>query len=360
MKHEMHRREFITGASLAVLGAMTAPAWAVGTEQRSRLRVAQIGTAHSHAPGKWEALQRRRDLFDLVGVWEPDAALQAHRQKEATYRGARWLSEAELFDTKLDAVLIETELPDLLSMAHRALEADWHVHIDKPPGADMNAFTALQTLAERRRRVLQMGYMWRYHPAFQYCFDLLRQGTLGNVFAIHGDLGKYMPADRRAWIGEVYSGSMMSLGSHVLDIAVAILGKPEHVTAVRRRTYPKRDRFFDNELAVLEYPDAVATIRSMLTEVAGEERRQFAVFGDKGSFEILPIEPARARLALLHPPAGTKSGYHQVDLPPVAHRYDGMLEDFVGMVHGEPTRVPQYTPAHDRTVQEIALKFHTV
>ena len=360
MNAGLDRREFIKTGGVAVVGVLTRPAFgAAGEAKRSRLRVAQIGTAHPHAAGKWEALKRMTEQFDCAGVWEPDPNERAKSEKQPVYGDARWLTESQLFSLKLDAVLVETELPDLVRIAHRALEAGWHVHIDKPPGIDLARFTAAQELAATRHLVLQVGYMWRYHPAFEYCFDLLRRGALGNVFAVHGDLGKFMPMERRAWIGEVYSGSMMSLGSHLLDITVAVLGKPDRVTAFRRRTYPDRDRFYDNETAVLEYPRAVATVRSMLTEVAGEQRRQFAVFGDKGSFEILPIEPGRARLALLQPVAGGKSGYQPVDLPVVTHRYDAMLEDFVGMIFGEPSRVPQFTPEHDRIVQEITLKFHS-
>lgn len=329
----------------------------LGQSNAGRLRVAQIGTEHPHAAGKWETIQKFSDLFDGVGVWEPSDERRKAAAKLAAYKGARWLDESELFRSDLDGAFIETELPDLLGMSRRALEAGWNVHIDKPPGADLAEFASLQKLAREKRRVLQMGYMWRYHPAFQFCLDRVGDGTLGRIFAVHGDMGKFMSAARRPALAERYNGAMMALGSHLIDIAVAVMGQPEKTTAFRRATYPGKDPLYDNELAVMEYADGVATVRSMLTEVEGEERRQFLVFGDNGTLEILPIEPAHVRIALQKPSGAYRSGYQDVALPELPGRFDAMLEDFAGMVRGRPSTVPRFTPEHDRIVQEIALKF---
>jgi len=355
----LDRRNFLKGAGVAVVGALTARTLPAAEPKAPRLRVAQLGVEHPHAPGKWETLQRRTDLFDCAGVWEPDPAVRKQVESHPTFRSAHWLTESELFgDTGIQAVLVERELPDLLGTAHRCLERGWHVHIDKPPGADLDGLRSLQTLAATKRLVLQMGYMWRYHPAFTFCFDVLHRGVLGRVVEVTGHLGKMMPASRRPQLAQMYHGSMMALGSHLLDLAVAVKGVPQHVSAFRRRTYPEHDAFYDNELAVLEYPDALATVRSMLTEVGGAQRRQFTIFGDEGTVEVLPIEPARVYLTLRQPVAGFKAGRQEIAIPKVKGRYDGMLEDFARMVRGQASVLTGFTPEHDLTVQRIALQFY--
>jgi predicted dehydrogenase len=355
------RRTFLQNASMAAAGAAVAPVVraAAGGVARAAppIRVAQIGTAHAHAAEKWEALKRFPELFSVAGIHEPDSAQRARASGRREYAGARWLTEEELEgDGTIQAVVVETELPDLLAVSRRCVERGWHVHIDKPPGTDLAGFVALQQRAAQQKRVLQTGYMYRYHPAVRFCLDAVRQGWLGRVFAIHGDIGKAIAAARRPWLAENYGGSTLLLGCHLLDLAVAVLGRPDRVQAFRRRTFPERDTFFDNETVILEYPNALATIRSMLAEVEGEGRRQFALFGENGTVEILPLEPARVRLALEKPAGGFRAGWQEVTVPPVGGRYDAQMKDFAGMIGGAASTAPEFTPGHERIVHAALLE----
>lgn len=350
----MHRREFLHEGGLAAATLLAASPLRAAIAER--LRVVQIGTAHAHAPEKWTTLRRMADFFEVAGIWEPDPGRQARAAREPEYRGARWLTEEQAFgDPSIRAAVVEMELPDQLAMGRRALEAGWSVHLDKPPGADLAALAALRERAVRDGRIIQTGYMLRYHPAFRFCFDAHRRGWLGRLFAVHGEMGKAVAPARRPWLADNYGGSMMLLGCHLLDLALALLGRPERQRAHRRRTFPEHDRYFDHEVAVLEYPRGIATIRSMLAEVGGEDRRHFVVCGDKGTIEIMPLEPARVRLCLQEPAAGFHAGWQDVSLPEPPGRYDAMLRDFAGMVAGRASELPQFNAAHDLLVQEVLL-----
>ena len=351
----MHRRQFIRTGSLAAATLLAARPLLAATGA-GRLRVVQIGTAHSHAPEKWQTLQRLSGIYDVAGIWEPDAARQAQVAADPEYRGARWLTEAEVFgDRSIQAAVVEVELPDLLAMGRRCLAAGWHVHLDKPAGTNLAGFAGLQQTAAGAGLVLQLGYMLRYHPAVQFAFAAHRQGWLGELFAISGDKGKVIGAARRPWLAENYGGSMMLLGCHLLDLTIALLGRPDWHTTRRRQTYPGRDALFDHEVAILEYPRAMATIRSMLAEVGGEERRQLVLSGTKGTIEILPLEPAHVRLCLKEAAGGYQAGWQEVTLPQPAGRYDDMMKDFAGMAAGQASTVPDFTPAHDLLVLETLL-----
>ena len=351
----MNRRQFIRTGGLAAATLLAARPL-LAAAGRERLRVVQIGTAHSHAAEKWQTLQRLAEVYDVAGIWEPDANRRAQVAAEPEYRGARWLTDAEVFgDRSIRAAVVETELPDLLSMGRQCLESGWHLHLDKPAATDLAGFASLQQLAARQGLVLQLGYMLRHHPAIRFCFEVHRQGLLGEVFSISGDKGKVIGAARRPWLAENYGGSMMLLGCHLLDLVIALLGRPDTHVAHRRQTFPQRDAFYDQEVAVLEYPRGIATVRSMLTEVGGEERRQLVVCGTKGTLEILPLEPARVRLCLTEPAGGFKAGWQDVVLPLPTGRYDEMMKDFAGMAAGRASTVPDFTPAHDLLVLEILL-----
>jgi predicted dehydrogenase len=355
----MLRRDFLVQGALASLATATSLGAAGGRAPSARrLRVAQLGTAHAHASEKWLTLQRLPEVFECVGLCEPEAARREKVALDPDYAGASWMSEAELFARRdLDAVLVETELPDLLHYGRRVVAAGWHLHLDKPPGRSLAGFDALQREAAASRRVWQQGYMYRYHAAFRFCLEAKQRGWLGKIFSIHGEIGKVIGPARRPWLAEHYGGAMMLLGCHLLDLAVALMGAPGRLTAHRRNTFPERDNFLDHEVAVLEYEGGLATIRSMLAEVEGDQRRQFVVAAENATIEILPLEPARLRVAFKQPPPGFHAGYQEVPLAPVDARYADQLLDFARVVRGEPSELPQFDAAHDRAVHELLLRF---
>ena len=142
---------------------------------------------------KWETLVKSPD-FEPVGLVENDPQRRAAAEKLPAYAGARWMTEAELLATPgLQAIAVETEVKDLLATASRCLAAGKHVHLDKPAGEDLALFRTLRESAERRKLVLQMGYMFRYHPAFQLCRSLAAGGALGKIFSIEASMSKRLP-----------------------------------------------------------------------------------------------------------------------------------------------------------------------
>ena len=196
------------------------------------------------------------------------------------------MSEDDLLGTEgLQAVAVETEVRDLVATAMRCLEAGMHVHLDKPAGASMPACRALHAAAAEKTRVIQMGYMLRYNPAFQLCYRAVREGWLGDVFELHTVMSKTSGAGARRQIAEFSGGAMFELGCHIIDSAVYILGRPERVTPFLRRTREgEGDQLADNCLAVFGYPGATATIRSALRTV------------DSRCAMTMPVRPLSNRL----------------------------------------------------------------
>ena len=177
----------------------------------------------------------------------------------------------------------------------------------------------------------------------------------GDIFEVHGVMGKGLNADRRNdWDDEFIGGTIHNLGSHLIDIMVAVLGRPDKVTAYNRRTRPQQDNLEDNQLAVLEYPRATATIRSAVMEVDSGKRRQFVVCGDKGTVDIKPLEKPKVRLALDQARGKFKKGYQDVEMPEMPGRYYDQLLDFARIIRGE--KQAEYSPEHDYHVQETILK----
>jgi predicted dehydrogenase len=354
----MKRRAFISRVGRT--GLIAAFSTAAGVRQvraasaaAPRLRIGQIGVGHAHADGKLAALQRSAD-FEFVGVVEPDEQLRRSAESRKEYTGVRWLTEEQLFNTiGLRAVAVETQVKDLLPTAARCVSRGVHLHLDKPAGESLPEFQRLLDAASRKNLTVQMGYMFRYNPAFQFCFRAAREGWLGKLFSIETVIGKASGAGERKKLLPYRGGSMFELGCHVIDAVVTLLGPPEKISAQARHAGAFPDGLLDNQLATLEYSEAIVTVRSSHVEVDGGARRQFVVCGDRGTLEIRPLEPPAVRLALTAPHAEFKSGSQNVPLKN-RPRYEADLEDLAKVIRGEKTF--EWTPAHDLAVQETILR----
>ncbi|MBL7188384.1 MAG: Gfo/Idh/MocA family oxidoreductase [Phycisphaerae bacterium] len=339
-------------------GLIAPPLLHIPKAQASRspdpIKVGQIGTAHAHAAGKMATLRKLSNHYEVVGIAEPDPDRRKDAKKRSAYRGLKWISEEQLLNTPgLQAVAVETDIPELVPTAMRCVSAGMHIHLDKPAGLSVSAFRDLLDEATGRKLTVQMGYMFRHNPAFRFCFQAAQRGWLGDVFEVHGVISKTIDAEQRKRLA-VYPGSMFELGCHLIDAMVKVLGKPDKVTGFSRHTRPEQDDLADNQLAVFEYAKCTATIRSALVEVDGQKRRQFVVCGDRGTVDIRPLEPPKLLLALDRPVEEYKKGYQQVTLPRIAGRYDDQLIELARIIRGE--KESQYPPEHDLAVQEAVLK----
>ncbi len=119
-------------------------------------------------------------------------------------------------------------------------------------------------IATDKQCIVQLGYMFRSNPAFQFLFEAVRNGWLGEIFEVHGVISKKLPAADRAELAKYRGGAMFELGCHLIDAVVRLLGKPQRVEAANLQTQPNRDSLRDNCLAILHYAGATATVRSSL------------------------------------------------------------------------------------------------
>jgi predicted dehydrogenase len=335
----------------AVAGAASISAQSAG--ERHRIKIGQIGVAHAHAAGKMAAYRGSTD-FEVVGVVETDAKLREEAQRSPVYRDLRWMTREELLNVPgLQAVAVETAVRDLLENAEAAVAAGKHIHLDKPAGSSLPRFRKVLAEARRRKLVVQMGYMYRYNPGVVFLREALRKGWLGEPFEVHGVMSKVVdPASRRRF-AEYPGGMMFELGCHLIDLVVAVLGRPAAVTPFARHSAPLDDGLLDNQLAVLEYPRAVATVKSSALEVEGFARRHLVVCGSEGTVHIQPLDDPAVRLALARPRDSYPAGYEDVSFPKY-ERYVADAEDFAKVIRGEKDH--DFPVEHDEAVQETVLR----
>jgi predicted dehydrogenase len=262
------------------------------------------------------------------------------------------MTEESLLSTQgLQAVAIETEVSELVPTAGRALAAGLHIHLDKAPGESLPLFRKLLQEAKAGKQIVQMGYMLRYNPAFQFMYKAVQDGWLGEIMEIDCMMGKLGSKQTRNAIGRFPGGGMFELGGHVIDSIVYMLGKPKAVTPYTRRT--QTDGVADNQLAVLEFSKAIATVRINHNDPFGSPRRRFQISGNKGTIEIQQLESGNITLSLHDPQGGYTAGTHTIQLARQGGRYDGEFEDLAKVIRGESKFAWSYS--HDLNAHEALL-----
>ncbi len=340
----MNRRKFIHGT----VTTLAMPFIAKGA-QAPKIKIGQIGLVHAHSRGKLGAIRALNDEFELVGVVELDEG----RRKSVS--GVKYIGEEELLNTKgLQAVAVETHVRDLVPTATRVVARGMHIHLDKPAGPSLPVFKKLVADAKRQKLTIQMGYMLRYNPAFQFMFRAVRDGWFGDIMEIDAMMGKMAGAGMRKDLSGFSGGGFFELACHILDSAVFILGKPLKIHGINRRTRSsEKDTFADNQLGVLEYEKATACIRCNHNDPFGFPRRRFNVAGTKGGMEIQQLESGRFTLNLDQDRGDHKKGSQLVQLKG-GRSYVAEFADLAKVIRQEKDLAWSYE--HDLIVHETLLR----
>ena len=300
-----------------------------------------------------EAMRNLPELWRVMGIAESDYSRRAALPSHKIFGGVPILEEEALLGMPaVRAIAVETAIEDGTATALRVLRAGKHVHLDKPGGFDHSTFSSMRLEAEERKLSVQMGYMLRYNPAFELLFTAVKEGWLGEITEIDCSMGKLADAGTRAQLKTQPGGAMFEIAGHLIDVIVALLGKPQRVEAFSTPVQP--DGFPDNQLAVLIYPKTTACVRTNFVDPFGGPRRRFNVTGTEGSLEIMPLESGQVSLSLSRECGGYKKGVQSVRLTVPRGRYDAEFVDLASVVRGE--KALAWGAAHDIAVHETILR----
>ena len=320
-----------------------------------RVKMAQIGIAHPHASGKVAAMKKNPDV-DFCGVLEPDSQIRAELGGGAAYKDVHWFESKEqmLEDDSIVGIAVEGRVLDNLAFAREAIERGKHIWLDKPAGVDMEEFHKILKMAQEKKLLVQLGYMFRYNPGFQFIFDRAQDGSLGDIFSIRARMSTALTPKYYDSVSEYQGGIFFELLGHIIDAVVTLLGRPDKVTSFLRSDPEIVPGLSDNTMAVLEFKKAMAAVESAAHEVSPFFSRRFEVYGTGGSVILEPLEPPALRLCLNEDRGEYVKGWQVVDVEKLDGRYDGELVAIVADIRGEKS--PDRSLYHELIVQETILR----
>lgn len=132
-------------------------------------------------------------------------------------------------DPDVDIVYVATTHPFHREQALMAVAAGKHVLIEKPLA--LNAFQARELLtAARSKSVFAMEAMWmRANPLILKARELVDQGAIGDVVAVHADfsIGLEFDPTHRLYDLANGGGALLDLGVYPMHFARLFLGSPD-------------------------------------------------------------------------------------------------------------------------------------
>ncbi len=327
---------------------------------KQSVRIGVLGAQHGHAAGK---LRWLRDLseVDLAGVYEPCSATRAANESEPNSAGVPYLDDIDrlLDDASVLGIVIGGAERQNPAYARRALQAGKHLLMEKACGWTHAHVDELTGLAESAGLLFQMGYNNRLTPHFRRMLDMVDRGAFGDIYRMRSHMcSPYRPtADTYLGRDRYFEGGIFyNLGSHALDMAMAVLGTPAKVHAFLRCDRFTESGYIDNATVVLEYPSAIATLEASHLETEQVRPRSFEVYGSEAQAIVSPWASVgdRAPAVAIHrggPGAGA-DGWKVYGTGREAPFRDD-IEHFVACIRGEDE--PRFGYAHDRAVHHTLM-----
>src|SRR5688572_14599897 len=345
----MNRRDFLRQASAGLVVPLAARAAGPGV-----VRAGMLGTGHSHTTGKLKAMQASAD-YEVAGICETYPEAKARAQKDPRFRGLRWMTEDELLrDPSIQMIVVECNVWDAVPMGAKVISAGKHLHLEKPPGNTLEPFKKLLEQARERKLLLQTGYVWRWHEGVNAALDAARKGWLGDVFMVRGTMNADRDAEQRAVEAKFRGGGMFELSGHVIDRIVELLGRPTKVNSWLRHDTNFPDKLADNNLAVLEYPKALAVMAQSARMAGAGDHRSLELIGTDGTIIVWPeASPPRMRVQMRKPQGTYSAGWQDINLAPQP-RFVGDFKELARAIKsGQPLKLSY---DHELLLHETLLR----
>jgi predicted dehydrogenase len=268
----------------------------------SKIGVGLIGANRwaesAHLPGY--AAHENVDLVALCDVI-PERALAM--QKKFGARKVYHDHRDMLADPEIQAIDVCTPTHTHLALSLDAIAAGKHVLCEKPLHTEAGpAFAAAAAAAKRGVRT-KLGFTFRYSPAIRQLKRWIEDGTLGEIFHVHGfeqnsqflnpdfplrQVAPDAPRDR------LLPASIIGYGSHLVDLMRWLGGEFQSVTSTMKNFVPERRilgmegrqaiRIEDATVALVEYASgAQGLLQSSYIAVGNYPGVEIRVYGSKAA-----------------------------------------------------------------------------
>jgi predicted dehydrogenase/acetyltransferase-like isoleucine patch superfamily enzyme len=250
-------------------------------------------------------------------------ALQAIHDSDATVASAIagqhgvHVSQLEeiLGDPAIEGIVIATPAVTHGELALRALAADKHVYVEKPLALDLDQAESVVAEARRRDRVLFVGHLLQYHPAFIALREQVRAGKLGRLRYIYSNrlnFGKLRHEESVLW----------SFAPHDISMILSLAGSEPVKVSTTGSSY-LNERIADVTTTHLSF-DGNVNAHIFVSWLHPDKQQNLVVVGETAMAVFNDVEPWPRKLMIYPhrveqeggPPVAVKAAGQAVPLSP--------------------------------------------
>ena len=273
----------------------------------SRIRVGIVGATVTVGGSGWGARAHVPALRALP-QYELKAVCTAHPETALASREAFGTElafhdyDAMLACPDIDLVSVVTRVPTHYELVMRALRAGKAVYCEWPLGATLAQAEQMATLAAERSLYTAVGLQARSDPVLMHARELIRQGFIGEVLAVH--FTYLSPATTRRGNGRIWQSdrrngaNILTIGAgHSLDALSFVAGGFAEVSARLATTVTQWHNTDTGADVPVDSPDWVSVSGRLdssaevsflvaAVPVQPEGQRQFEIYGREGTLAI--------------------------------------------------------------------------
>lgn len=254
--------------------------------------------------------------FILSTVWE-----RTKNEAEKQYPDIHTVRTFDelLSDEQLQLVVVNTPSITHFDYTKKALEAGKHVVVEKPFTATVKQAETLMALANKKNLYLTVFHNRRWDSDFKTVKKILDAKVLGEITDVEIHYDRFEPAlsakthkeEPTAAVGSIYD-----LGSHLIDQALQLFGKPNALFA-DADSYRPNSKVIDYFDIKLFYNHFRVALKS--SYFVKEPTPAYVIHGTKGSFLKSRADIQEAALKKLVSPLDKNWGMEPVDQQGVLH-----------------------------------------
>jgi predicted dehydrogenase len=235
------------------------------------VRVAIVGLVHGHVTGFMRRVQGRAADMELVGVFEPDAALRKAFRERYELPEDRMFASLEdlLLRAKPEAIAAFSSTRDHRPIIEAAAARGVHVMVEKPLAVSVKDARAIEAAAAKGRIHVITNYETTWYPSHHALWRLLKEqkagGALRKMVVMDGHEGPKeinVQPEFLAWLRDPVQnggGALFDFGCYGANLMTWLMDgqRPIAVTATTQRFKPAIYPDVDDEATiVVEYPGA--------------------------------------------------------------------------------------------------------
>lgn len=250
----------------------------------NELKVAVVGTGYwgKNHVRIYSKLRQEGEIDDLTLC---DVSLKRVKHLANEYHTAHTTDfEKILNDESIKAVSVATPTKTHYEIGKGLMEAGKDVLIEKPLTMVSEEAEELIEIAKKNNCILQVGHIFRYHPAVNAVKIGIDRGEFGNIFHIISNRLSFRTPRKDM-------GVLHALAVHEVDIFKYLLGEePDRITCINRSNL--KEGVEDTSFLTMEFPSGAVghSLESWMFPIF-EKKRELMVIGKERSAVVDYLQP---------------------------------------------------------------------